>query len=106
MAKILDNKEDFETNVINSSVPVLVDFFATWCGPCKMISPVIDELAEELTGKAGVFKVDSDQYKDVCVEYSIKNLPTMLIFKNGEEVDRVVGVTDKEVLIQKLESFM
>lgn len=106
MAQILKNKDEFDKNVINATEPVLVDFFATWCGPCKMISPVLDEISEELVGSASIFKVDSDEYKEICVEYGIKLLPTMIIFKDGKEVDKIVGVADKEDIIEKLKSFM
>lgn len=106
MAQILNNNDEFKTVVLDSKLPAMVDFFATWCGPCKMLSPVIDEIAQELEGKAVVVKVDSDQMGETCADYSIKLLPTLVFFKDGKEVDRIVGVTSKEDIIAKLESLM
>lgn len=102
MAKILSNKEEFENDILNANLPAMVDFFATWCGPCKMLSPVIDEIANEMEGKAIISKVDSDQLGSLCEEYSIRLLPTMVFFKDGKEVDRIVGPADKEDIIAKL----
>lgn len=104
MAKILNSKSEFENDILNTNLPAMVDFFATWCGPCKMLSPVIDEIASEMEGKAVVAKVDSDQLGELCVDYSIKLLPTLVFFKDGKEVDRIVGMADKEDIIAKLNS--
>lgn len=104
MAKILNSKEEFENDILKASVPAMVDFFATWCGPCKMLSPVIDEISEEFEGKAVIAKVDSDQLGEICADYSIKLLPTLVFFKDGKEVDRIVGVAEKEDIIEKLNS--
>ena len=103
MAQVLNSQEEFDQLVLSKGV-AMVDFFATWCGPCKMLSPVIDEVAEELSGKATVVKVDSDVMGDTCSKYSIKSLPTLVFFKDGKEVDRVIGVTSKEDIIEKLNS--
>ncbi len=104
MAKILGSKEEFENEVLKAGVPAMVDFFATWCGPCKMLSPVIDEIASEMEGKAVVVKVDSDQLGELCAEYNIRLLPTLVFFKDGKEVDKIVGVAEKEDIIEKLNS--
>lgn len=104
MAKILGSKEEFENEVLKAGVPAMVDFFATWCGPCKMLSPVIDEIASEMEGKAVVVKVDSDQLGELCAEYNIRLLPTLVFFKDGKEVDKIVGVGEKEDIIEKLNS--
>ena len=104
MAKILNSKEEFENDILKASVPAMVDFFATWCGPCKMLSPVIDEISEEFEGKAVIAKVDSDQLGEICADYSIKLLPTLVFFKDGKEVDKIVGVAEKEDIIEKLNS--
>lgn len=104
MAKILESKEQFENDILKTQLPAMVDFFATWCGPCKMLSPVIDEIASELEGKAVVAKVDSDQLGDLCAEYNIRLLPTLVFFKDGKEVDRIVGMAEKEDIIEKLQS--
>ena len=106
MAKILSSNDEFKSVVLESNMPAMVDFFATWCGPCKMLSPVIDEIAQELEGKAVVVKVDSDQMNDTCAEYSIKLLPTLVFFKDGKEVDRIVGVASKEDIVAKLQGLM
>lgn len=104
MAKILESKEQFENDILNTQLPAMVDFFATWCGPCKMLSPVIDEISSELEGKAVVAKVDSDQLGELCAEYNIRLLPTLVFFKDGKEVDRIVGMAEKEDIIEKLQS--
>lgn len=106
MAKILNDNEEFKSVVLESNIPVMVDFFATWCGPCKMLSPVIDELATEFEGKATIVKVDSDKMGQVCQDYSIRLLPTLVFFKEGKEIDRIVGPADKEDIIKKLNSLM
>lgn len=94
--------ENFEKEVLNSEVPVLVDFFATWCGPCKMMSPVVEELAKEMEGKAKVYKVDTDEERDLAIKYGIMSIPTFIVFKNGEPVGKAVGMRDKEELINLL----
>lgn len=88
--------------VINSDKPVLVDFWATWCGPCRMLAPIIEEIADDFEGKVVVGKVDVDNNQQVSMEYGIRNIPTVLIFKNGEVVDKFVGVTPKEVISERL----
>lgn len=102
MAKVI-NSNEFNSEVLKSNEVVLVDFSAVWCGPCKMLSPVIDELSVEMEGKAKVFKIDVDQSGDIAQKYGIMNVPTVIIFKNGEIVDKVVGFNPKEVLKTKLE---
>lgn len=96
-------KENFEKEVLKSDVPVLVDMFATWCGPCKMMAPVVEEIAGEYEGIAKVGKVDIDQDSDLAARYSIMSVPTFLIFKNGEVVDKVVGGVPKDILTQAIE---
>ncbi len=86
---------EFEEKVINSDVPVLVDFWAEWCGPCKAIGPSIEELANEYAGRARVFKVDVDENSDVAGKYGIRSIPAILVFKDGKEVDRMVGAAPK-----------
>lgn len=87
--------EEFESKVINSDVPVLVDFWAEWCGPCKMIGPSIEELATEFSGRAKVFKVDVDSEGDLAGRFGIMSIPQLLVFKGGKEVDRMVGAAPK-----------
>ena len=88
------NKENFD-EVINGTKPVLVDFWATWCGPCKMLAPTIEELATELEGEVVVAKLDVDQVQDIAMKYGVMSIPTMVLFKNGEEVRRTVGFQPK-----------
>ena len=93
------NSENFEKEVLNSEKPVLVDFFADWCGPCKMMAPIVEELATELEGKAKVGKINVDENSDIAVEYNVMSIPTLIVFKNGKEEKRLVGVRDKEELL-------
>ncbi len=102
MALELD-QNNFETT-INTNKPVLVDFWAEWCGPCRMIGPVVEELANDYANKAVVGKVNVDNNSEISMKYGIRNIPTLLIFKNGEVVDKQVGVAPKEVLAEKLEA--
>jgi thioredoxin 1 len=96
----------FQEMVLNSEKPVLVDFWAVWCGPCRMLGPIIEEVAADFEGKAVVGKVDVDNNQQVSVDYGIRNIPTVLIFKNGEVVDKIVGVASKEVIAEKLSAHL
>jgi len=100
------NDASFETEVINSDKPVLVDFWATWCGPCKIIAPHVQAVAEEYAGRAVVAKVDVDANKQWAIKYGIQSIPTLLFFKGGKLVDRVVGTVDKKVLNDKLSALL
>ncbi|MEF2845979.1 MAG: thioredoxin [Eggerthellaceae bacterium] len=93
---------EFQEKVLNSSKPVLVDFFATWCGPCKMMAPVLDELAGEVAGKAEVYKVDVDAEPQLAQKYGIMSVPTMIIFKNGAIDNQFIGVQPKQALANAL----
>lgn len=86
---------NFEEIVLKSEIPVMVDFWAAWCGPCRMVGPIIDEISDEYEGKAVVGKVDIDSHQQYAAQFGVRNIPTVLIFKNGELVDRKVGVSAK-----------
>ena len=94
----------FDNDVLNSDVPVLVDFWAPWCGPCRMVAPVLEELADDNEGKVVIAKVNTDQDHENALRYGIQGIPTMVLFKNGEEIDRVVGAMPKASLQQWLDT--
>jgi thioredoxin len=95
---------EFKDKVLDSQVPVLVDFWAAWCGPCRMIAPFVEEIANEFSGKAVVAKLDTDKNPNTPMQYGIMGIPTLIIFKNGKEVDRLVGAAPKQMITKKLEA--
>ena len=98
----ITNTEEWETNVTNSSVPVFVDFWAEWCGPCRMIGPIIDELSSEYEGKINFVKVNVDEANVIASKYNVFSIPTLIIFKNGKILDQQVGAASKESYINMI----
>ncbi len=97
---------NFDEVVINSEVPVLVDFWAEWCGPCRMVGPLVKEIGQEYEGRAKVAKLDVDSNPEVSAKFGIRNIPTILFFKNGKIVDKQVGAVPKNVISSKLEALL
>ena len=97
---------NFEDEVINADEPVLVDFWAAWCGPCRMIAPMIEELASEFEGRAKIAKVDVDSNPQTAMQFGVRSIPTLLFFKSGEVADQLIGASSKKTLSQKLESLV
>jgi len=92
--------------IINSGKPVVIDFWAEWCGPCRMVGPIVEELSKEYDGKVIIGKMDVDNNVDTPNEYGIRNIPTMLFFKDGQVVDKQIGATQKAVLVSKVEALL
>ncbi|MEL6138199.1 MAG: thioredoxin [Cyanobacteria bacterium J06632_22] len=96
----------FKPEVLESDIPVLVDFWAPWCGPCRMVAPVVDEISEQYEGKVKVVKVNTDDNPSVASQYGIRSIPTLMIFKDGQRVDMVVGAVPKTTLANTLEKYL
>jgi len=95
--------EMFETEVLKSGTPVLVDFWAAWCGPCRAIAPIVDEIAAEYAGKLKVVKVNTDENEEIAIRYQVMSIPTLILYKDGAPAVRLTGVYPKSVLLSKLE---
>ncbi len=100
------NGNNFQKEVLESSIPVLVDLWAPWCMPCRMISPIVEELGNDNQGKLKVCKLNTDENQNIAARYGIQGIPTLLFFKNGQEVDRIVGVTPKPIIQKKLDAIL
>ena len=105
MARVINNSE-FQSEVLESPDVVLIDFFAEWCGPCKMLAPALEDLSSEMAGKAKVFKIDVDKEGNIAQKYGIMSVPTVLIFQNGKPVDKMVGFQPKDIIKSKLEKYI
>lgn len=99
-------KDNFKTEVLDSKIPVCVDFWATWCGPCKAIGPVLSELAAAYAGRAKIGKVNSEQQSELAGEYGVISIPTLIFFKNGQPVDQITGAVPKNVISKKLDALL
>ena len=103
MAKVeVVNKDNFKEMVLESTSPVLLDFFANWCGHCQKLLPLLDDVAVDLDGKVGIMKMNVDENRDLAQKYDIKGLPTMILFRGGSEVDRLIGFMPKEKIIDRV----
>ena len=106
MAVLNVTKENFDQEVIKSQLPVLVDFWAEWCGPCKAIAPIVEELAGELEGKLKVGKVDVDSAQELATQFNVMSIPTLIIFKDGKAVDQIVGAVGKDQMLSKINKYL
>ena len=102
MAEVIKSADEFETKVLKATGPVLVDFFATWCGPCRMVAPVIDEIAAEKTGEVSVYKVDIDQSPDLAFKSQVSSVPTLIVFENGQVKNERLGAQPKQNILAML----
>ena len=100
------NENNFKQEVLESTIPTLVDFWAPWCMPCRMLEPIIEKLAEENVGKLKVCRLNTDENQNIAAQYGIQGIPTLIVFKKGEEVGRTVGVMSKEKLQEKLDPIL
>jgi thioredoxin 1 len=106
MALTTITDDNFQDEVLNADLPVLIDFWAIWCGPCKMVAPIVEQLSTEYDGKAKIGKLDVDSNQQTSIKYGVRSIPTLLIFKSGELVETIIGAVPKAKIVEKLESFI
>lgn len=106
MKPITITDDNFESEVLKSDIPVLIDFWAIWCGPCKIIAPIVEQIAEEYNGKLKVGKLDVDSNQESSIKYGVRSIPTLLIFKNGQVKETIIGAVAKQNILQKINSLL
>ncbi len=106
MKPLIFTDRNFEEEVLKSDLPVLIDLWAVWCAPCKMIAPIVEELAEEYDGKLKVGKLDVDSNQETAVKYGVRSIPTVLIFKNGEVKETIIGAVPKSIFVEKIKNVL
>lgn len=107
MGKVIELSDaNFEAEVLNANIPVLIDFWAIWCGPCKAIAPIVEDLAKEYDGKFKFAKMDVDKNRQIATQYGIRSIPTLLVFKDGKVKDTIIGATVKANIVKKLEAVL
>lgn len=107
MADVIEvNESNFEAEVAKSEIPVLIDFWATWCGPCRMIAPFVEEASSAYNGKLKVAKVDVDNNQKIAMQYSIMSIPALMFFKNGEVIDQIIGAVPKKTLFDRIDKVL
>lgn len=102
MKPVTITDDNFEAEVLNSELPVLIDFWAAWCGPCKMIAPIVEQLATEYDGKVKIGKLDVDDNQQTAIKYGVRSIPTVLLLQNGEVKDTIIGAVPKSVFVEKI----
>lgn len=106
MGVLVADKENFEKEVLQSEIPVMVDFWAAWCVPCRMIAPIVERLAERYAGLLKVAKLDVDSNQEIAIRYQVMSIPTLLFFKNGQVVDRIIGAVKEQDIVQRIEALL
>jgi len=106
MKPVTITDQNFTEEVTNSNLPVLIDFWAVWCGPCRAIAPIVEQLAGEYEGKVKIGKLDVDENPETAVKFGVRSIPTLLLFKNGQVVDTIIGAVQKQVIVQKITPYI
>jgi thioredoxin 1 len=106
MKPVTITDQNFTEEVTNSNLPVLIDFWAVWCGPCRAIAPIVEQLAGEYDGKVKIGKLDVDENPETAVKFGVRSIPTLLLFKNGQVVDTIIGAVQKNVIVQKITPYI